>query len=210
MMVKPLEILEKILQLEEMDYSFQDKAVAGGLACYADTWQKQAGAAFGESALPWVDDIANRLRAYSSLQLEARREAMQALKEVLRRSPAAEEQVEALPPQPDVAPRRQTQVQEGSGRGLEAPVQMLAGVGKKRAEQLGNLGVATIRDLLFFYPRRYEDYSNLKTIDHLQFGERVSLLATVWEAGGRQTRGGRYLFRAILSDNTGTPACKSW
>ena len=54
------------------------------------------------------------------------------------------------------------------------------------------------------YPHRYEDYSKLKTIDHLEYGERVTLLASVWEAGTRKTRSGRSLFRAILSDDTGT------
>ncbi len=80
----------------------------------------------------------------------------------------------------------------------------LRGVGTKRAQLLAKLDVHTVRDLLFLYPRRHEDYSTFKTIDHLEYGERVSLLATVWEAGGRRTRSGKYLFRAILSDETGT------
>jgi len=206
-MAKPLEILEKILNLEEKDYTYQDKAVAGGLARYADTWLKQATQAFGETARPWVEDIANRLRAYSSLHLETRPEAMAALREMLRAAqpgevPAAEAPAEVPTPQTQHSARRQPRGE--AGRGLDAPVETLAGVGKKRAELFEKLGVKTIRDLLFFYPRRYEDYSTLKTINHLVYGERVSVLATVWDAGTRQTQGGRSLFRAILSDNTGT------
>jgi len=210
-MVKPLEILEKILNLEEKDYVYQDKAVAGGLARYADTWVKQAIGAFGEPARSWVEDIAAHLRAYSSLEIEARREAMQALRVALRTPPAAEgvpeepssmtEPQATLPPEPPASHR---QPRSAPGRGLEASVEMLAGIGKKRGELLAKLGVKTVRDLLYFYPRRYEDYSTLKTINRLVYGERVSVLATVWDAGLRKTQGGKSLFRAILSDNTGT------
>ncbi|HQE91896.1 MAG TPA: ATP-dependent DNA helicase RecG [Anaerolineae bacterium] len=207
-MTKPLEILEKILNLEEKDYTYQDKAVAGGLARYADTWLKQATQAFGEPARPWVEDIANRLRAYSSLHLETRPAAMTALRETLRAARAAavppsetpaEGPTPGTPPPPMERPSRDV-----AGHGLEAPVETLPGVGKKRAALLEKLGVKTIRDLLFFYPRRYEDYSTLKTINHLVYGERVSVLATVWDAGTRRTQSGRSLFRAVLSDNTGT------
>ncbi len=210
-MVKPLEILEKILNLEEKDYACQDKAVAGGLARYADTWIKQAVGAFGEPARPWVEDIAAHLRAYSSLKIEARREAMQALRAALRTSPTAEgtpeeapigaEPQAALPPEQPASHRQPRNV---PGRGLEASVEMLAGIGKKRGELLAKLGVETVRDLLYFYPRRYEDYSTLKTINRLVYGELVSVLATVWDAGLRKTQGGKSLFRAVLSDNTGT------
>jgi len=211
-MAKPLEILEKILDLEEKDYTYQDKAVAGGLARYADTWIKQAVGAFGELARPWVEDVATRLRAYSSLEIEARREAMQTLRAALRASPTAEfpvtETPTAIEPQTAVLPPEQPvshrQPRSVPGRGLEAPVEMLAGIGKKRGELLAKLGVKTVRDLLYFYPRRYEDYSTLKTINRLVYGERVSVLATVWDAGLRKTQGGKSLFRAVLSDNTGT------
>ncbi|HOU13191.1 MAG TPA: ATP-dependent DNA helicase RecG [Anaerolineae bacterium] len=206
-MAKPLEILEKILNLEEKDYTYQDKAVAGGLARYADTWLKQATQTFGETARPWIEDIANRLRAYSSLHLETRPAAMAALREAVRGGYAAEVPTTETPPAiqtPETRRPAHRQPRGEAGRGLDASVESLAGVGKKRAELFEKLGVKTIRDVLFFYPRRYEDYSTLKTINHLVYGERVSVLATVWDAGARQTQGGRSLFRAILSDNTGT------
>lgn len=211
-MVKPLEILKKILELEASDYNYQDKAVSGGLARYADTWEKQALEQFGASAEAWVEDVAARLRAYSALSsAEGRREAAQALHEALARPaeqpPAAAEEPPAAPEPPARPPAPAPSPalpEERDGRGLNAPVETISGIGEKRADLLGKLGVETIRNLLHLYPRRYEDYSQLKTIDRLKYGERVSLLATVWEAGGRKTHGGKHLFRAILSDKTGT------
>lgn len=221
-MVKPLEILEKILNLEEKDYDYQDKAVAGGLARYADTWVKQATSAFGETAGAWIEDVAARLRSYSTLQAAMRQEAMAVLREVLRASPtgddgetaqgvkptdsakpAAQAEQPSIPSEPPLA-RARSQSREEAGRGLDASVTTLPGIGEKRAELLEKLNVKTVRDFLFFYPRRYEDYSTLKTINQLVYGERVSLLATVWEAGARKTYGRKSIFRAILSDATGT------
>ncbi len=205
-MVKPLEILSKILSLEEVDYGYQDKAVSGGLARYADTWLKQATIAFGENAQSWVQDVAQRLREYSALKIEERQEAMQALRGLLAvaGSDVVASPVDVAPVTRRAVPSPATTHSVESGRGLEASVGVLSGVGEKRSALLKNLGIETIRDFLFFYPRRYEDYSKLKTINHLTYGEHVSVLATVWEAGGRQTHSGRYVFRAILSDNTGT------
>ncbi len=201
----PLETLRKILALEEKDYGFQDKAVAGGLARYVATWRKQAAQFYGESAGPWIEDVAVRLEAYSSLQPDARQQALQILKEVVQSPPSSA--TGGAPPMPAPTPVPAPQEQEPSpkaGEGLRASVTLLSGVGQRRAELLGKLGVNMIGDFLYFYPRRYEDYSQLRTIDHLVYGETASVIGTVWEAGGRQTRGGMYLFRAILSDNTGT------
>ncbi|MFP4393856.1 MAG: ATP-dependent DNA helicase RecG [Anaerolineales bacterium] len=213
-MVKPLEILQKILRLEEEDYQYQDKAVSGGLSRYVGTWLSQAEKVYG--ATPWVRDVANRLEAYSTLRVDAREEAMRDLWRVLRAGPESlEVEVEAKKkaapapksappsPSPSKSPAAPAPPSE-EGRGLDASVLLLSGVGKKRAEQLENLGVTRIGDLLRLYPHRYEDYSTLKTINRLEYGERVSVLASVFEAGGRRTRGGQYLFRAILSDETGT------
>ena len=61
--------------------------------------------------------------------------------------------------------------------GLEAPVSVIRGVGDKQAAHLVKLGVHKIKDLLYLFPRRYDDYSQLKTINQLQFAEEVTILA---------------------------------
>jgi ATP-dependent DNA helicase RecG len=205
-MLNPLDTLKKMLTLEAKDYDYQDKAVAGGLARYAATWRKQAHKVYGAEHEAWIEDVAHRLEAYSTLQPEARREAMRPLWDTLY-DPTADQAVPPPPPpstQRTKSQRRSAEVRLEPGKGIMAPTQMLSGVGRKRSQLLANLGIETIWDLLHHYPRRYEDYSKLKTIDQLKYGELVTLIATVWEAGGRQTRGGQYLFRAILSDATGT------
>ncbi|HEY3288990.1 MAG TPA: hypothetical protein VGK87_02570, partial [Anaerolineae bacterium] len=60
--------------------------------------------------------------------------------------------------------------------GLDASVGTLNGVGSKRQELLEKLGIRTIRDLLYNYPTRYDDYSLLKTINQLEYGESVTII----------------------------------
>ncbi len=118
-------------------------------------------------------------------------------------APAAPAQQPERRPAPQ-APQRRPRALGGEGRGLEAPVAVLPGIGAQRSSLLKKLGVQTLREFIYTFPRRYEDYSQLRTIDRLEYGERVSVLATVWEAGLRKTHHGRELFHAILSDETGT------
>ncbi len=87
--------------------------------------------------------------------------------------------------------------------GLKAPLTAIRGVGAKQAERLARLGLRTIRDVLYFFPRRYDDYSSLKPINRLEYGEEVTIIARVWEAGTRESRGGMPIFKAILTDGTG-------
>ncbi|MBW4654412.1 MAG: ATP-dependent DNA helicase RecG [Kaiparowitsia implicata GSE-PSE-MK54-09C] len=55
----------------------------------------------------------------------------------------------------------------------------LAGVGAKNSERLAKLGLSSVRDLLFYYPRDYIDYARQVNIRQMQAGETVTLIGTV-------------------------------
>ena len=79
----------------------------------------------------------------------------------------------------------------------------LTGVGPAQAEKFAALGVRTIGELLDYFPRRYEDYSHLTTIERLQPGV-VTIEATIQQATGRYVRRGLHITEAIASDTTGS------
>ncbi|MCX7682378.1 MAG: ATP-dependent DNA helicase RecG [Anaerolineae bacterium] len=203
-MLNPVEKLTKILQFEA-EMGCEDRAMLGGLSRYTETWLREAGQVFGEEAGAWCRDIAARLYAYSMLpDAAARREALQALLEALKQAPVLPARpVERKAPRPQPPPQPTPPRPERESAGLDAPVTVLRGVGPRQAKRLARLGVRTIRDLLYLFPRRYNDYSQLKTINRLEYGEEVTVIAQVWDAGTRRTRGGGELFKAILSDGTG-------
>ncbi len=89
--------------------------------------------------------------------------------------------------------------------GLDAPLTVLRGVGRVQAENLQRLDLRTMGDALWFFPRRYVDYSELKPINQLEYGEEVTVIAQIWEAYNKRIQGGRAsLVTCVLNDNTGT------
>ena len=64
--------------------------------------------------------------------------------------------------------------------------------------------MTTIRDLLYLFPRRYDDYRSLRTISQLQYGEEVTIIGAIWDTKARQTRGGGSIVTSIITDGTGT------
>jgi ATP-dependent DNA helicase RecG len=87
---------------------------------------------------------------------------------------------------------------------LNAPVTVLPGVGPKHGKTLEKLGLETLEDMLYFFPRRYDDYSQLKPINRLEYGEQVTVIGTVQSASNRKVRNGRVnITEGIISDGTG-------
>lgn len=118
--------------------------------------------------------------------------------------PSVPQPAEPLPPTPDaVARSARTPRPTAPGTGLDAPVTRLPGVGPGFAQKLNRLGVRTVRDLLYLLPRRYEDYSNLRTIAQLRWGEEVTVIGTVWEIKSRPIGEERRLVTARVGDGTG-------
>jgi len=83
----------------------------------------------------------------------------------------------AASPSPRAASARATYTSHAIG--LERPVDELPGIGAHRSRQLAQLGLSTVRELLFYYPRDYVDYANQVNITDLVAGETVTVVGTV-------------------------------
>ncbi|HKI53316.1 MAG TPA: OB-fold nucleic acid binding domain-containing protein, partial [Anaerolineales bacterium] len=87
---------------------------------------------------------------------------------------------------------------------LDAKLTVLQGVGPKNAESLAKLGMTTLGDMLYYFPRRYDDYSQLKPIKDLFYGEQVTVIGTIDSVHSRPIRGGKASsVEVIISDGTG-------
>jgi ATP-dependent DNA helicase RecG len=87
---------------------------------------------------------------------------------------------------------------------LKAPLASLKGIGEKRAEMLGRLRAQTIEDLLFLFPRRYDDYSRMSLIRQLKLGEEVSVIGVIKRISVQRPRSGTQRVEAYLEDDTGS------
>jgi ATP-dependent DNA helicase RecG len=84
------------------------------------------------------------------------------------------------------------------------PLQYLKGVGPRKAADLKKAGLLTVEDLLFRFPRRYEDRSRLQPIASLKPGETVAVAGEVLSASLQPTRRpGFRLFTALVQDDSG-------
>ena len=86
---------------------------------------------------------------------------------------------------------------------LNTEIRFLKGVGEKRAQQLNRLGVYSVCDLLYLFPRRYIDYENPYEISLAPYDTPCVVKATVLTiANGVRIKGGRTLYKVVCADNT--------
>ncbi len=84
---------------------------------------------------------------------------------------------------------------------FNASIKYLKGVGEKRAAMLGKLGIHTLWDLLTFYPRIYEDWSNITSIKEAPLNENVCIRAIAsMRCREHRIRKGMTLYKTEVTD----------
>ena len=73
----------------------------------------------------------------------------------------------------------------------------------KQLSNLKSLGINTIYDLIYYFPRAYDDRTNIKKIGELKFNEYVVLKATVMSVVNLTVRSGKKIVKAMVTDGTG-------
>ena len=233
--------LQKFFRLEAQR-GYDNRAVMGGLADMLEPWIEEAA---NDGLNPeLIDAVVARIRDYSRLSPDSRREALRGLwRRIVREVDGAQDiqTEEEVPgdetrerPEPSVdedtgdqasvreTPSREPEASEipakpvqkksywkpripieGNPAALDADVTVLSGVGPKNAEYMSKLGINTLEDMLYHFPRRYDDYSKFKTIKELKYDEEVTIIGSVKRVGSRKLHGGkRSLTEVILEDGT--------
>ena len=89
---------------------------------------------------------------------------------------------------------------------LHQSVQFLKGVGPKRSEILGRLGIHTIHDMLHYFPRDYKDRTRIQKISEAKIGAEITIQGKVLAIQSRMARNRKYILEVFVSDETGTIA----
>ena len=76
---------------------------------------------------------------------------------------------------------------------LDTPIQFIKGVGPKRAKVLESLNIFTIKDLLYYFPRKYLDRTSLSTIGSISEGDEVNLVGRVKSVNLRRMKKGNFV-----------------
>lgn len=85
------------------------------------------------------------------------------------------------------------------------PVQFVKGVGPRISEILKRKEVLTVEDALYYFPRKYEDRTNIKKISKLTPGQRETFMGEIMVSGRIRTRRGS-MYQVAISDGTGMVA----
>ncbi len=223
--------LQKFIKLE-IERGYDNRAVVGGLDKILPAWELEARANQLDEAL--IQLVLDSLRSYPEGEPAARAELLTHLLNEFSLpasaphsepiSPSAQsteqsfgqvaEQAEEPKEEPHYgragvysAPAQRDTVYDAPHeelQGLKASLKVLNGVGPQYLKVLNGVGLNTIEDLLYYFPRRYDDYSQLKPINRLTFGEETTLLGTIQSIVTRPIRSGKLqLTEAVIGDGTG-------
>jgi ATP-dependent DNA helicase RecG len=86
---------------------------------------------------------------------------------------------------------------------LADSAQYVKGVGPSRFELLKKLGLTTVADLLWFFPRAYEDLHDRRRIAELTEGSLQTVAGEVIGIDPRTTHSGKQVLGVLLSDGSG-------
>lgn len=88
-------------------------------------------------------------------------------------------------------------------RNLDEPLTALKGVGDKMAEKLARIGPQTIGELLYLFPRRYDDYTQMLPLNKVTPNQMVTVIGTVSKVFERHSKNNRHVLNLALADGTG-------
>ncbi len=228
-MYSAIEKLQKFFNLEA-ERGYDNRAVVGGLDKILPSWEKEAQEIGLDQTI--IQAVSEKLNAYEGFSLEEREAAIHELLKIVVKAdsnpsstpevrppaesipavPSAPQPIQGKPapkePKVTAKSRRDAALSkphsQGPAIGLYAPLTVLSGIGKRHAQTFQKLGINTLADLMYYFPRRYDDYSQLKPINRLEYGEEVTVIASVHSAVTRKTRGGKLqITEVIVTDGTG-------
>jgi ATP-dependent DNA helicase RecG len=196
--------LRKILELE-LKKGCSDSAVIGGMDKFIRQWiEKTTGVVTRRPVLTKLQKL--KSSRYASLSLKERQAW---IKNILEFAAELENSLPDIltaakpPPLKASKPVSRPSIKKiTSNQSLDASITTVKGISTNLASRFGKLGVKTVRDLLYFFPNRHIDYSQMKTVSQLTEGKEESIIANVWETRIVMPRGRRST-EAIVGDETG-------
>ncbi len=218
--------LGKILALES-SRGYDDTAVVGGLDRFRQRWRAE----MSELAADSTESAFLLDQDYSPLPIEQRESWAQRWLSLLpssavttvaagaaRRRPADEPPQRQAERSPE-GPASETHPEGGrrlphprpafgeppEGHTVDDPLATLKGADARTAERLARLDASTVRDLLYLFPRRHDDYREVVRVSEVVPGQECTLVATVWESRvlAQGIKGRRKDTEAVLGDETG-------
>ncbi len=191
--------LGKLLK-EEQQAGYDDSTTEGGMDRYLRRWRAGADDALHHTE---VQTAVRLLEGYSAFTPTVRRArldlALNGLRQLFKPAPAAP----AVPVRKTAPAKKPVAAKIVRPLTLDTIIDDVPNIGPKNAAAFKRLGVRTVRDMLYHFPHRYDDYSSRKTIADLKPGEVETVVAEVLEIKSFGTRTGRGGVELRVGDDSG-------
>lgn len=218
------EIIDRLIKASnaEIRLGCNNAGVFGGYHHYARQQLPKVMAALQLSGLPTLQEVLTLLLEYPSMSREARKVLVVELKDLLEGIQTDNKTgAKTLEKQAGTAPLPTVQVvppATGSGKGKKnrgeknsaqsvdgaASIQYLKNVGPQRAKLLNKLDIHTVEDLLYYFPRDYQDRSHPKLVHQLVDGQVETLQGLVVTAQDQHPRRGLTITKVAIHDGQST------
>ena len=157
-------------------------------------------------------EIANQFARYPEMTAQQRQHLVAETRRFLHHVQQEELRRTSEPSNPKVKSPRTTplvqstsRTQENRSLTLDLPLSKVEELGVRKSGYLARLGLLTVRDILFYYPRDHVDYARQVNINKLEAGETVTLVGTVKRCNCFTSPRNKKLtiFEVVLQDSTG-------
>jgi len=197
--------IKQVLSLEK-EKGFQNSAVAGGLGNFLVFIKKH-----GEQNNIHSDILApilNYFESYALLSTKDREKSIDIIINWLSDKPKTDinkklQDLLSVSKISNIGSAGSPRMQDPA---IYADIRSIKGIGNKNYKHFEKLGIKNIYDLLRHYPRRYQDFSKLKTINNIEFGEELTVAGIITGKihTRKSKRGNLKISETLLTDSTGS------
>ena len=188
-----------VLNLEAKT-GFTNRAVIGGLDKFIERWMDKAGS---NSGLAWLKEALLASPNYQQKSIGDRKRWVEEILKLLSNA-VKDSRLKNISPTPyGCEPTRKSGCSSlNTDTLLDSPVTELKSIGDNLSRRLSKLGLNSIRDIIYFFPRRFMDFSQISRVSDLVTGKEQTAFVNVWEAQVKLL-GRMKSTEAVLGDETG-------
>ena len=186
--IDKIQILLKILKTES-DRNYSNVAVIGGLDKFLQKWKI------------YLEPVIGDLPIYVDLSVEERFNWIRKVHKIINASTSQFALNYGQESSSKVV--RKNQNKKLLQISLDSVISNLSSVSKKSAKLIQKMDILTVKDLIYFLPRRYNDFGNVQKISDLKIDQDQTIIANIWEVHTLQYGNGRRSTEVILGDDTG-------
>src|SRR5687767_7483579 len=88
---------------------------------------------------------------------------------------------------------------------LSTPLQFIKGIGPEKSKTLSRVGLESIQDAFYYFPRRHENRAPVKKASELILGEKECVGGRIQSRSLFRTRYGQTIFRMTVVDDAKKP-----